>query len=290
MYIYIYIYIYVYTHICICVYIYIYIYVYYLEIMGSIQVDACLCGVIFSIKGSPKFMSMVLQIPSGSAHTWLQSLGPVSQIEHLKAWGELPLMVSWSHLKNTQLRTVRYESSEVQSSKRRARCANPGIVARLDLETRGKILHTRNRHLRNHRGCSVAFTNIFSVASSNTISLVSVIVQRIVTRPVDYAGNVSNALSVAFSDVISLLRDLVCDIIFPRNTHHESTAPSGSWSVSPDGHLKNSPQSYVGKGVWRQGISSSVRTPVSQHYALSSYAYLCTSDHPARLGPLTQPM
>ena len=42
---------------------------------------------------------------------------------------------------------------------------------------RGKRSHTRNRHLRNHRGFSAAFSNI--------ISLVSGIFQRIGTCPVD---------------------------------------------------------------------------------------------------------
>ena len=50
---------------------------------------------------------------------------------------------------------------------------------------RGKILHTRNRHLRNHRGFSVAFSNGLSVAFSNAISLFSGIFRRIITFPVD---------------------------------------------------------------------------------------------------------
>ena len=54
---------------------------------------------------------------------------------------------------------------------------------------RGKILHTRNRYLRNHRGFPVAFPNGFSVIFSNTISLVSDIFRRIVTFPVDFHWN-----------------------------------------------------------------------------------------------------
>ena len=48
----------------------------------------------------------------------------------------------------------------------------------------GKRSHARNRHLGNHRGCSVAFSKGFSVAFSNIVSRSSGIVQRIVTLPV----------------------------------------------------------------------------------------------------------
>ena len=57
---------------------------------------------------------------------------------------------------------------------------------------RGKILHTRNRHLGNHHGFSVAF--------SNGCSLFSGTVQRIVTFSVDFYWNTSNRLSIAFSN------------------------------------------------------------------------------------------
>ena len=50
--------------------------------------------------------------------------------------------------------------------------------------SRGKRLHTRNRHLRNHRGFSAAFSDGFSVAFSNGSSLLSGNPQRI-TFPVD---------------------------------------------------------------------------------------------------------
>ena len=43
---------------------------------------------------------------------------------------------------------------------------------------RGNILHTRNQHLRKHRGFSVACSNGFSVAFSTAISLFSGIFQR----------------------------------------------------------------------------------------------------------------
>ena len=38
-------------------------------------------------------------------------------------------------------------------------------------------------------------------------------------------------------------------------------------------------QSYISKGIWRQGIGYSVRSPMFRHFALSSICpYLCTSD------------
>ena len=64
---------------------------------------------------------------------------------------------------------------------------------------RGKILHTGNRHLRNHRGFSVAWANGLSVACSNIIVRVSGMFQRIVTCPVDLLLELSNVCSVAFS-------------------------------------------------------------------------------------------
>ena len=54
---------------------------------------------------------------------------------------------------------------------------------------RGNILHTRNQHLGNHRGFPVAFSNGSSVAFSNTVSLVSCILHRIVSFPVDFHWN-----------------------------------------------------------------------------------------------------
>ena len=52
-----------------------------------------------------------------------------------------------------------------------------------------KILHTRNQHLRNHRGSSVAFSNGLSVAFSNRISLLSASFQRIVSCQVEFYWN-----------------------------------------------------------------------------------------------------
>ena len=49
--------------------------------------------------------------------------------------------------------------------------------------------HTRNQHLRNHRGVSVACFNGLSVAVPNGISLSSVTFKRIVTCPVDFYWN-----------------------------------------------------------------------------------------------------
>ena len=69
---------------------------------------------------------------------------------------------------------------------------------------RGKILHTRNRHLRNHRGLSVACSNGCSVAFSNRLSLFSGIFQRIDTSPVDVTGDV-NGFSVTCSNGFSLV-------------------------------------------------------------------------------------
>ena len=54
---------------------------------------------------------------------------------------------------------------------------------------RGERLCTGNRHLRNHRGFSVAFSSGFSVAFSNGISLFSGIFQRFVPCPVDCYWN-----------------------------------------------------------------------------------------------------
>ena len=51
---------------------------------------------------------------------------------------------------------------------------------------RGKLLHTRNRHLKTHRGFSVACSNECSVAFSNIISLLSGVSQRIASFPVDF--------------------------------------------------------------------------------------------------------
>ena len=51
-------------------------------------------------------------------------------------------------------------------------------------QNRGSILHTRNRHLGNHPGSSVAFPNGLSVACSQVISCVSGMFQRMITFPV----------------------------------------------------------------------------------------------------------
>ena len=51
---------------------------------------------------------------------------------------------------------------------------------------RGRILHTRNQHLGNHRGFSVALPDGLSVAFSNGLSIVSGIFPRIVPCPVEF--------------------------------------------------------------------------------------------------------
>ena len=51
------------------------------------------------------------------------------------------------------------------------------------------ILHTRNRHLRHHRGLSVAFSNGCSVAFSNGTNFFSGMFKRIVTFPVKFTGD-----------------------------------------------------------------------------------------------------
>ena len=50
----------------------------------------------------------------------------------------------------------------------------------------GRSLHTRSRHRRNHRGCSVEFPNGLWLAFSNNCSLFSGNVQRNVTFPVEF--------------------------------------------------------------------------------------------------------
>ena len=66
------------------------------------------------------------------------------------------------------------------------------------LEDRGKRLHTRNQHLRNHRGFSVAFSDGCSVSFSNGISWFSRSFQRIVTCPADFTGISQWMFSVCF--------------------------------------------------------------------------------------------
>ena len=73
--------------------------------------------------------------------------------------------------------------------------------------TRGKQMHTRNRHLRSRRGFSAVFSNGCSVVLSNNMSLVCGIFRRFVTCPVDFAGNcqwmVSGIFQWIFTFVIS---------------------------------------------------------------------------------------
>ena len=64
------------------------------------------------------------------------------------------------------------------------------IVILIVIACRGKRLDTRNRHLRNHHGLSVAFSNGCSVALSNELSLVSGICQRFFTFQVDFVSGI----------------------------------------------------------------------------------------------------
>ena len=87
--------------------------------------------------------------------------------------------------RNLNNRTNLTENIEVFSGSRHLEIPTGAGAAADRRDFRGKILHTRNRHLRNHRGLSAAFSNGFSVAFANGISHVSGISQRIVTCPVD---------------------------------------------------------------------------------------------------------
>ena len=60
------------------------------------------------------------------------------------------------------------------------------------------MLHARNQHLGNHRGFSVVFSNGCSVAFSDGCSTFSGSLQRIVSFPVDFTGNVQWPVSGIF--------------------------------------------------------------------------------------------
>ena len=77
---------------------------------------------------------------------------------------------------------------------------------------RGRRLHTRNRHLRHHRGLSVAFSNGFSVAFSNGTSLFSCMFQRIVPCPVDLYWNCPMDFQWRFPMVLHFC-DFGCNIL-----------------------------------------------------------------------------
>ena len=68
-------------------------------------------------------------------------------------------------------------------------------MPQISKETGGKLWHTRNRHLRNHRGFSVACSNGLSVAFSNGCSIhqwhfpADCRFPRIVAFPVDFRGS-----------------------------------------------------------------------------------------------------
>ena len=79
---------------------------------------------------------------------------------------------------------------------------------------RGKRLYTRDRHLRIHRGFSVAFSNGCSLAFFNAISLVSCIFQRIVIFPEDVHWNCPMAFQWHFP-VDFHVCDSWCEILCP---------------------------------------------------------------------------
>ena len=86
-------------------------------------------------------------------------------------------------------------------------CAPRAATQRAVLRvTRGTILHARNRHLRNHRGCSVAFSNGFPVAFPNGIPLFCGIFKRIVTCPVNDHGNVQWIVSGMLQLIVMFVR------------------------------------------------------------------------------------
>ena len=74
---------------------------------------------------------------------------------------------------------------------------------------RGKILHTRNQHLRNHSGFPVAFSNGLSAAFPNRFR--QWYVPKDCHSPSGLLLEVSNGCSVAFSIGISLLWFLLCN-------------------------------------------------------------------------------
>ena len=80
---------------------------------------------------------------------------------------------------------------------------------------REKELHTSNRHLRNHLGCSVAFSNRFCVACSNKLSPFSCLSPNGCRFSSGFTGN-SNGCSVAFSSDV-LFREFWCVIFCPES-------------------------------------------------------------------------
>ena len=79
---------------------------------------------------------------------------------------------------------------------------------------RGKRSHTRNQHLRHHRGLSVACSNGLSVAFSNGISPSNGSFQRIVTFPEDFRCDVPMDLQWHFPMKFNF-GNFWCDIFCP---------------------------------------------------------------------------
>ena len=77
-------------------------------------------------------------------------------------------------------------------------CSRCVAMMRVKVLLGAKILHTRNRHLRNHHGFSVAFPNGFSAVCFNKVVSVSGMFERIVTFPVDFYWNCPMAFQWRF--------------------------------------------------------------------------------------------
>ena len=88
--------------------------------------------------------------------------------------------------------------------RRQVRRAQRHDALHVPREPRGKRLHTRNRHLGNPRGFSMASPNGLSAAFSSGISLVSGISQRIATCPVNVSGKVQWIFSGIVQWIFSL--------------------------------------------------------------------------------------
>ena len=96
--------------------------------------------------------------------------------------------------------------------------------------SRGRRMHARNQHLRNHRGFSVAFSNEFSVAFSNGISFASGMFQRIINYPSGLSLELSNGCSGLHFPMEFDFCDVLC-VICCHDTHththtHTCTNPS----------------------------------------------------------------
>ena len=112
---------------------------------------------------------------------------------------------------------------------------DPSACRRAADSIRGKIVHTRNRHLRNNRGFSEAFSNGCSVTFSNNLSLANGISRRIVTFPVHFHWKCPMdfqwRVPIDFPFVISRVQSFALGAALPgRNSHPCAGAPpAGGW-------------------------------------------------------------